>query len=197
MLWGEAQGPGKVACWPSSRGAGVERPVLLRGGASSAVAAGECDSEHQARGTSARFVLCRDGVWREANIDNPALRNHFKPEPMTYEYACSACGHAWEAEQSINASPLTECPDCHQATAKRQVSGGAGFILKGGGWYADLYSSAGKGAASTESSTAPEAKAKADAPASTSATASTPSSESSSTPSAPAKGSPSAGATSS
>jgi putative FmdB family regulatory protein len=60
---------------------------------------------------------------------------------MTYEYACTACGHAWEAEQSISAAPLTECPSCKQATAKRQVSGGAGFILKGGGWYADLYSS--------------------------------------------------------
>lgn len=62
---------------------------------------------------------------------------------MTYEYACTACGHAWEAEQSISAAPLTECPSCKQATAKRQVSGGAGFILKGGGWYADLYSSSG------------------------------------------------------
>ena len=62
---------------------------------------------------------------------------------MTYEYACTACGHAWEAEQSISAPALTECPSCKQATAKRQVSGGAGFILKGGGWYADLYSSSG------------------------------------------------------
>ncbi len=60
---------------------------------------------------------------------------------MTYEYACTGCGHAWEAEQSISAPALTECPSCKQATAKRQVSGGAGFILKGGGWYADLYSS--------------------------------------------------------
>ena len=58
---------------------------------------------------------------------------------MTYEYACTACGHAWEAEQPISAAPLSECPSCHQATAKRQVSGGAGFILKGGGWYADGY----------------------------------------------------------
>ena len=58
---------------------------------------------------------------------------------MTYEYACTACGHAWEAEQSISSAPLTECPRCHQASAKRQVSGGAGFILKGGGWYADGY----------------------------------------------------------
>jgi len=63
---------------------------------------------------------------------------------MTYEYLCTACGHAWEAEQSISADPLKSCPNCHQATARRQVSGGAGFILKGGGWYSDLYSSAPK-----------------------------------------------------
>jgi putative FmdB family regulatory protein len=71
---------------------------------------------------------------------------------MTYEYACTACGHAWEAEQSISAAPLTECPHCHQANAKRQISGGAGFILKGGGWYADLYSSSGSAKATPESS---------------------------------------------
>ena len=69
---------------------------------------------------------------------------------MTYEYACTACGHGWEAEQSISAAPLTECPKCHQATAKRQVSGGAGFILKGGGWYSDLYASSGGGAKKSE-----------------------------------------------
>src|SRR6187549_4005999 len=61
---------------------------------------------------------------------------------MTYEYVCTACQHAWEEEQRISAAPLTTCPSCHQETAKRQVSGGAGFILKGSGWYADLYSSA-------------------------------------------------------
>lgn len=61
---------------------------------------------------------------------------------MTYEYVCTACGHAWEAEQRISEGPLKSCPNCHQEAAKRQVSGGAGFILKGGGWYADLYSSA-------------------------------------------------------
>jgi putative FmdB family regulatory protein len=59
----------------------------------------------------------------------------------TYEYACSSCKHEWELEQSIKEAAITECPSCHQATAKRQISRGTGFILKGGGWYADLYSS--------------------------------------------------------
>jgi len=60
---------------------------------------------------------------------------------MTYEYVCTSCGHAWEAEQPISAPPLKVCPSCHAEAAKRQVSGGAGFILKGGGWYADGYGS--------------------------------------------------------
>ncbi|HEY0467477.1 MAG TPA: zinc ribbon domain-containing protein, partial [Polyangiaceae bacterium] len=56
---------------------------------------------------------------------------------MTYEYICTACGHGWEAEQAISASPLKTCPKCGTDHAKRQISGGAGFLLKGGGWYAD------------------------------------------------------------
>ena len=64
---------------------------------------------------------------------------------MTYEYLCTACAHEWEAEQRISEAPLTDCPACGAATAKRQISAGAGFILKGSGWYADGYS--GKGAA--------------------------------------------------
>ncbi|HEU4581614.1 MAG TPA: zinc ribbon domain-containing protein [Polyangiaceae bacterium] len=68
---------------------------------------------------------------------------------MTYEYACEACGHQWEAEQSIKDAPLRQCVACGKEKAKRLVSGGTGFLLKGGGWYADLYSSAGKSAASS------------------------------------------------
>jgi putative FmdB family regulatory protein len=68
---------------------------------------------------------------------------------MTYEYLCTACGYQWEAEQKITAAPLKRCPECKKDKAQRQVSGGAGFVLKGGGWYADLYSSAKPGAASS------------------------------------------------
>jgi putative FmdB family regulatory protein len=111
-------------------------------------------------------------------IDNGPARNHSVQSDMTYEYACTACGHVWEAEQSISAAPLTECPTCKQATAKRQVSGGAGFILKGGGWYADLYSSGGskkKAEGSSESSSAPsESKAKPDAAAPATTTTASP-----------------------
>jgi putative FmdB family regulatory protein len=60
---------------------------------------------------------------------------------MTYDYLCTSCGHAWEAEQRISEDPLKQCPACKEMSAKRQISGGAGFILKGGGWYSDLYGS--------------------------------------------------------
>ena len=59
----------------------------------------------------------------------------------TYEYLCTACGHEWEFEQSIKEDPLKVCQKCSQETARRQISRGTGFILKGGGWYSDLYSS--------------------------------------------------------
>jgi putative FmdB family regulatory protein len=60
---------------------------------------------------------------------------------MIYEYQCadSPCSHSWQAEQSISAAPLTECPKCGAGKAKRLISLGAGFVLKGGGWASQGY----------------------------------------------------------
>ncbi len=88
--------------------------------------------------------------------------------PMTYDYVCTACGHAWEAEQRISEAPLTDCPACASATAKRQISGGQGFILKGGGWYSDLYSSSGgKGSGAGKTAPPPSESTPSAAPSST------------------------------
>ncbi len=76
----------------------------------------------------------------------------------TYEYACSSCGNTWEEMQKITEPALEVCPSCKKATAKRQISGG-NFILKGGGWYADLYSSSSKPKSGSESSGTSETKA--------------------------------------
>ncbi len=86
----------------------------------------------------------------------------------TYEYACASCGHEWEAEQSIKDAALTDCPACQAKAAKRQISRGAGFILKGGGWYSDLYSSSGnkKSEASTSTGDTEKAATTTDTPAS-------------------------------
>jgi predicted nucleic acid-binding Zn ribbon protein len=37
-------------------------------------------------------------------------------------------------------APLKECPKCNQAALVRLVSGGAGVIYKGEGWYVTDYS---------------------------------------------------------
>ncbi|HEY3822198.1 MAG TPA: FmdB family zinc ribbon protein [Polyangiaceae bacterium] len=60
----------------------------------------------------------------------------------TYEYGCAECGSEWEEVQRITAPPIEICPKCGKASAHRLISAGGGFILKGGGWYSDLYSSA-------------------------------------------------------
>ncbi len=58
----------------------------------------------------------------------------------TYEYRCSSCGHELEAFQKITEPALKLCPKCNQEKLERLISGG-NFVLKGGGWYKDLYSS--------------------------------------------------------
>jgi putative FmdB family regulatory protein len=60
----------------------------------------------------------------------------------TYEYGCAECGSEWEEVQRITAPPIEVCPKCGKSSAHRLISAGGGFILKGGGWYSDLYSSA-------------------------------------------------------
>lgn len=68
----------------------------------------------------------------------------------TYEYGCSACGQEWEELQRITEPPIEVCPKCGKNTAHRLISAGTGFILKGGGWYSDLYSSAKGGSKKAE-----------------------------------------------
>lgn len=58
----------------------------------------------------------------------------------TYEYGCESCGHQWEQVQRITEAPVEVCPACAKSTAHRLISA-TNFILKGGGWYSDLYSS--------------------------------------------------------
>lgn len=51
-----------------------------------------------------------------------------------YEYRCVACGHELEAIQKFSDAPLTDCPACHKAELKKQLSAPA-FRLNGAGWY--------------------------------------------------------------
>ena len=58
-----------------------------------------------------------------------------------YEYACGKCEHEFEVEQRISDDPVKTCPECRSRKVKRLISQ-TSFVLKGGGWYSDLYSSA-------------------------------------------------------
>ena len=110
----------------------------------------------------------------------------------TYEYICSACGHAFERFESITSKPNKDCPQCKKKKAERQISGGAGLIFKGSGFYVTDYKKKGS---DTKTNDTP---AKSDAPAtatpaasggSTSSSTSTPPATSTPAPAAPAKAS--------
>jgi putative FmdB family regulatory protein len=51
-----------------------------------------------------------------------------------YAYKCESCGHAKDVLQKMSDDVLTQCPECGQATFKKQLTA-AGFQLKGSGWY--------------------------------------------------------------
>lgn len=57
----------------------------------------------------------------------------------TYDYLCGACGHEIELFQAITADPATDCPECEESALKRVLSGGAGVIFKGSGFYQTDY----------------------------------------------------------
>ena len=68
----------------------------------------------------------------------------------TYEYLCEKCEHEFEREQRITDAPVKTCPKCRSRRVKKLISR-MSFVLQGGGWYNDLYSSA-KGDSKSESS---------------------------------------------
>jgi putative FmdB family regulatory protein len=57
----------------------------------------------------------------------------------TYEYRCKACGNEFEYQQRISDRPKSECEQCGGALEK--LISRSSFLLKGSGWYKDLYSS--------------------------------------------------------
>jgi len=56
----------------------------------------------------------------------------------TYQYRCTKCAHEFEEFQSITASPITFCPEC-EGFVERVITGGAGFLFKGSGFYITDY----------------------------------------------------------
>ena len=51
----------------------------------------------------------------------------------TYQYACTACDHRFEAVQSFSDASLTTCPAC--TGTLRKVFSSVGIVFKGSGFY--------------------------------------------------------------
>jgi len=76
----------------------------------------------------------------------------------TYEYQCPE-GHAFEKFQKMTDKPRAKCPVCGKS-ATRKISGGAGLVFKGSGFYITDYGKDGKGPRKPETESAPAAEAK-------------------------------------
>lgn len=72
----------------------------------------------------------------------------------TYSYACTECGHRFDAQQAFSDDALTECPQC--GGRLRKLFGNVGVVFKGSGFYRTDARNEGKrsGAATRSGSTA-------------------------------------------
>jgi putative FmdB family regulatory protein len=67
----------------------------------------------------------------------------------TYEYECPA-GHLFDKFQKMTDKPRAKCPVCGKL-ATRKISGGAGLVFRGSGFYITDYGKDGKGPRTAES----------------------------------------------
>lgn len=102
----------------------------------------------------------------------------------TYQYACTACEHRFDAVQSFTDAALTECPEC--SGRLRKLYGSVGVVFKGSGFYRTDSRSGGKNGKSGSESPSKETSGKSETKSSGSSTESTSSSSPSTSTSAPA-----------
>jgi len=77
-----------------------------------------------------------------------------------YEYVCDKCGKLNDVLQKVNDPPPEQCNACGAKGALKKIVSRSSFILRGGGWYSDLYSSTKKdGAGKTSESSGSDGKA--------------------------------------
>ncbi|MDH3290097.1 MAG: zinc ribbon domain-containing protein [Gemmatimonadota bacterium] len=60
----------------------------------------------------------------------------------TYAYRCPQCGHTYEKLQKITDDTRAKCPECG-TRGERVITGGAGLVFKGSGFYATDYKRSG------------------------------------------------------
>ncbi|MCA1662727.1 MAG: zinc ribbon domain-containing protein [Myxococcales bacterium] len=77
-----------------------------------------------------------------------------------YEYECQKCKKHFEYTQGIKEPKKETCEEC--AGSLERLISASGFVLKGGGWYKDLYSSSKKPESKTETKTEAKTEAKPD-----------------------------------
>ena len=87
----------------------------------------------------------------------------------TYAYACTSCGHQFDAVQSFADAALTVCPECGGALRKQY--GSIGVTFNGSGFYR-TDSRAKSGGSSDASASSKKESTTSSAPASTSASSS-------------------------
>jgi len=95
----------------------------------------------------------------------------------TYAYACTACGHAFDAVQKFSDAALTECPEC--GGRLRKVYTSIGVTFKGSGFYRNDSRSSSNGKPSETSSTSEKSSDSSKASSEKSGASSTPSGTSS------------------
>ena len=59
----------------------------------------------------------------------------------TYDYECDACGHEFEAFQSISEPVKKKCPECGKRKLRRLFGTGGAIVFKGSGFYQTDYRS--------------------------------------------------------
>lgn len=98
-----------------------------------------------------------------------------------YEYVCEKCGKLNDVLQKVSDPPPERCNGCGAKGKLTKIVSRSSFVLRGGGWYADLYSSAKKDSTADKAKEKDAAPAKSEAASPKAAKPAT-SSESSSTP---------------
>ena len=78
-----------------------------------------------------------------------------------YEYRCGKCGFQKEFLRRMSDAPLTGCPKCGKRSFKKLVTA-AGFQLKGTGWYATDFKSAGAKPAAKQEKSESKSESKSD-----------------------------------
>jgi putative FmdB family regulatory protein len=67
-----------------------------------------------------------------------------------YEYSCQSCGKTIDVLQKVSDPTPEACTACGATNSLTKLVSRSSFVLKGGGWYSDLYSSTKKDGGSSD-----------------------------------------------